>query len=150
MMSARRFSRPLLALILMATPSGCSRGRDDLPRVPVSGTVTMDGKPLPEGVILFSPIGEATASSAGATGAIKEGTFSIPREDGPVPGNHRVSISRTDVIEVPAVKGKQSIGAGRKRLGPELIPARYNSKSELTRQIKRGGATDLTFELRSR
>ncbi len=73
------------------------------------------------------------------------------REEGPVPGTYKVSISHADLKEVRA-KGKvnASIPSRTKKIGPEQIPARYNSKTELTREIKPGGAMDLEFKLQSK
>ena len=40
------------------------------------GKVTLDGQPLPKGMIQFRPAGQAEAT---ASGAIDEGRFAIPR-----------------------------------------------------------------------
>ena len=40
-----------------STAAGCSQSSDELPREPVSGTVTLDGQPLASGTIQFSPDG---------------------------------------------------------------------------------------------
>ena len=102
-----RSTYALLGLILGLAATGCAKGLDDLPREPVAGTVNLDGQPMPEGVIQFYPEGEATATSAGANGEIKEGKFSIPREAGPVPGNYRVSISHAEMLAVDAKAKKK-------------------------------------------
>ena len=89
---------PAAVVGLMAI--GCSgEVGDDKPREPVSGTVTLDGQPLPEGIILFAPAGGPGEAVASATGKIENGQFSIPRTQGPVPGNYKVSISHTDQPE---------------------------------------------------
>jgi hypothetical protein len=145
-----------LALILALAAIGCSRSRDDLPREPVAGTVTMDGKPLPEGTIQFYPTGDASKTAlVGENAEIKEGGFSIPREDGLIPGTYKVSISHAELKEAkPKVKTppltNTSIPSRTKELGPELIPARYNTKSELKAEIPRGGTKDLKFGLQSK
>jgi hypothetical protein len=146
-MIARRPASSALALILALTTIGCSGGRDNLPREPVAGTVTMDGQPLPEAVIQFYPTGDA--KSTGANAQVKAGQFSIPREDGLVPGSYKVSISHAE-LEAALYKGKKDDSPRSKKLGPELIPARYNSKSELTAEIKAGGTRDLKYELSSK
>jgi hypothetical protein len=146
-MIARRCAYSSLALALGLMTFGCSRSKDDLPREPVAGTVTMDGQPLPEAVIQFYPTGDA--KTTGANAQIKDGQFSIPREDGLVPGTYKVSISHAE-LQAALFKGKKSDSPRSKRLGPELIPARYNSKSELTAEIKPGGTEDLKFELTSK
>jgi hypothetical protein len=151
-MTTRRFAFSFLALALGLAPIGCSKSLDDLPREPVAGTVTMDDQPLAEALIQFSPTGDAKGGpTAGASGEIKDGKFSIPREEGPVPGNYKVSITHAELKDVKA-KGKinTSIPSRTKKIGPEQIPAKYNTKSELTREIKPGGAKDLEFKLQSK
>jgi hypothetical protein len=151
-MIARRATRSVLAPILILATFGCLKRYDDLPREPVAGTVTMDGQTLPEASIQFSPTGDTKAT--GANTQVKDGQFSIPREDGLVPGTYKVSISHAELVEV-ADKGKikappSSIPSRTKRIGPEMIPARYNTKSELTAEIKPGGTRDLKYDLKSK
>jgi hypothetical protein len=129
---------------------GCAGGGgDDKPREPVSGTVSMDGQPLPAGVILFAPAGGAGESLASATGKIENGQFSIPRDQGPVPGKYKVTISHTDEPE-----GRVKIELkkpGKKTSGPkELIPAKYNAQTTLSAEIPKGGKSDLNFPLESK
>ena len=159
-MISHRPMRFLLAPSLALAVIGCSRSRDDLPREPVAGTVTMDGKPLPEGTIQFYPTGDPSKTAVvGENAEIKEGNFSLPREDGLVPGTYKVSISHAELKEAkPKVKGKiktppptsLTIPSRTKELGPEQIPARYNSKSELKAEIPRGGTKDLKYDLQSK
>lgn len=90
----RRFSASLtLALLFMA--AGCGDGRPS--RVPVSGQVLIDGKPLAYGNIQFVPQG-ARASQ----GKLDEhGHFSLwcfDKSDGAVVGNHAVTISAGESI----------------------------------------------------
>jgi hypothetical protein len=110
----------------------------------------MDGQPLPKAVIQFYPEGEASANSAGANGEIKDGKFSIPREAGPVPGSYRVSISHAELLTADPTGKSKNVPDRSKKLGPEQIPARYNTKTELRREIKSGGAPDLEFKLESK
>jgi hypothetical protein len=130
---------------------GCSGGipTDDLPREAIAGTVTMDGQPLPAGVILFSPEGKPGEVVASASGQIENGEFSIPRERGPVPGNYKVSISHTDQPEghVKIQLKKPSKNATSIK---EMIPAKYNSKTELKETIPKGGKRDLKYDLLSK
>src|SRR5271166_5257931 len=76
---SRRRSRlrvRFVMIFVLAGSSGCGSS-DGLNRLPVSGTVTCDGKPVPSGAILFEP---ATPESGTAVGAIiREGAFAISR-----------------------------------------------------------------------
>jgi hypothetical protein len=155
-MFRRRPASLLLALTLATVAIGCARSLDDLPREPVAGTVTMDGQPLPEAVIQFSAAGDAAKNATpGANTEVKDGKFSIPREEGLVPGTYKVSVSHAVLKEVqPKGKGKAQVNTSipnrNKQLGPEQIPAKYNTQTELKADIKPGSSRDLKFELQSK
>jgi hypothetical protein len=111
-------------------------GRDGRPdRVPVSGQVLLDDKPLTCGTIVFVPVG-ARAS----TGKLDEqGRFTLTcfdGRDGAVFGTHRVEVAPDGV---PA--------EGEPRW---LVPARYSlyETSGLTAEITRP-TSDLVFRLKS-
>ena len=141
--------RSSLALFLAASGlmAGCSGSRDELPREPVSGTVRMDGQPLAEGAIQFTPAGSG-GPAISYTAPIENGQFSIPRADGLVPGSYKVSISAVPVKRDTRIEAT----IGKKKATPfkELIPAKYNSKTTLTEEIKRGGASGLKYDLQSK
>ncbi len=82
-----------VGLLLGLVISGCGPGVDLEKTVPVSGTLTYQGKPLEGYKIVFHPTEErqgATAES-GTGGAFKLGTNEPG--DGAAPGKHRVSIN---------------------------------------------------------
>jgi hypothetical protein len=146
-MNTHRLSFGILSLALGLATTGCSSSKDDLPREPVAGTVTMDGKPLPEAAIQFTPTGETKAT--GAVAKVEDGKFSIPREEGLVPGTYMVSISHAEQEEI---KSKKAVGPLSKstKMGKEQIPARFNTQSKLTAEIKKGGVSDLSYPLESK
>jgi hypothetical protein len=79
----------------MLASIGCSDGRPT--RVPVSGKVLIDGKPLTVGSIRFVP--EGARPSAGRLD--REGHFTLTcfdGEDGAVLGTHRVQISASEIV----------------------------------------------------
>jgi len=76
----------VVGLFAPALLPGC--GGSDVDRVGVSGTVTLDGRPLESGAILLRPKG--ADPSAGTQ--IEGGRFTIARRDGPSPGDYRVDI----------------------------------------------------------
>lgn len=133
---------------------GCSGPGDGLPREPVSGKVTLDGKPLPEGTIQFTSEDEKGGGVGGAT--IQNGQFSIPRETGLVPGNYRVAIYASGGAGGAGggeTRPASPDGSGRGRASSkpsESIPAKYNAQSELKVEIKQGGASGLKFDLQSK
>jgi hypothetical protein len=74
---------------------GCGDGRPE--RVPVSGIVTIDGKPLVEGNIKFVP--EVGRPSAGVVE--QDGRFKLTcydGNDGAIPGKHRVQVSASRIL----------------------------------------------------
>ncbi len=93
----RRFSASVAAIIGVVgliLAGGCNDGRPT--RVPVSGQVLIDGKPLTVGDVKFVPDGARPSS-----GRIDEsGRFVLTcydGEDGAVPGIHRVQVSASDI-----------------------------------------------------
>ena len=112
--------------------SGCNK---DSNRASVSGSVSFNGEPLSEGSIVFIPEGGNSGPSAGGT--IHEGKYSIGRKKGPIVGTNRV--------EINAVRetGKMvTVGMGRGAVEMaeriEVIPAMYNTASELKEDLKPG------------
>jgi hypothetical protein len=147
-----RSSCALLVFCVCALVAGCSGSSDNLPREAVAGTVTLDGQPLPAGTISFAPMA-GSSDAEGTTGGgdtIKNGKFAIARDVGLLPGNYNVAIFAAEK-DAAATKPAQ-VGAGRKSgLAKELIPAKYNSKTELKAEVKKGGGNEqMTFPLQSK
>lgn len=71
--------------LLVALAFGC--GADD--RIEVAGRVTVDGQPLPQGVLHLESIGLAEPRRSGA--AVVDGAFSIPSDKGLPPGTYHAS-----------------------------------------------------------
>lgn len=120
------------ALALLGLSAGCGGP----PQATVSGTVTLDGKPVENGTISFYP----TANSGQtAGGGIENGQFTLTAS----PGEMTVLISANKVV------GKQKMFKD----GPEtdkiieLIPDRYNKTSELKVTLKPGVNENVNFEL---
>jgi len=138
----------LASLVAQVGLAGCGSG-DGLSRHPISGVVKFDGKPLANGMIQFFPT--ATAGPAIAAGAtIAGGQYAIPTAEGLVPGPYKVMISSVGGKE-KAAPGESSEEGAMPGLGPlhppELIPARYNVKSELTATVKEEGPNQFDFDL---
>jgi hypothetical protein len=119
-----------LCWILALPVTGCSKRRPELPPLGrVTGVVTLDGVPLPRAAVAFVPYERGNGSYA-VTGP--DGGYVLQytaRDDGAVVGRHRVEI-RTG-------------GEGRDADGnlvetPELLPARYHARSELTADVSAG------------
>ena len=116
--------------------SGCGEPKPVGPqKASVSGTVTMDGKPLPDGQIVF--VDESGTPPRQYGGAIKEGAYAVEV----TPGKKLVQITAMTALGV----GSNDPGANLK----QIIPARYNDKTTLTTEIPVEGQKDLPFALTS-
>jgi len=152
------FSLGILALIVLVSGGCGNQGTDDLPREPISGTVSYEGKPLANGTIQFQPASQAEGMAAG--GMVVNGRFEIPRGEGPVPGKYKVqidSLNETISVPVPEPEAPASSDAAvlpgelkippKKMMKKRLIPPRYNSQTELTAEVKAGGPNRYEFNL---
>lgn len=78
-----------LLLIALTGATGCGDGRPQ--RVPVSGTIMIDGAPLPYGFVTFVPAsGRSASGQLDAQGRFTLGSYEPG--DGVLPGSQRVSV----------------------------------------------------------
>ncbi len=139
-MSLQMSLRRICLCVLVLLVAGCG---DNGGRVPVTGLVTFDGKPLEDGNIVFS--GE---QGAAGVGKIVNGSFTMSEtgeETGVLPGSYSVLISSW-FEELGAVQPNGSFSPGKPR-----IPLYYRDpkKSGLTVEVKQGEKNYFTFELSS-
>jgi hypothetical protein len=127
----------LLCLLLFAAGFGCSGG----PRWgTVAGQVTLDGKAVERGDVRFVPTNGRTPTSGGQ---IKDGKYTAK-----VPvGTMRVEIT------APKVVGKRKLfdtkDSAWDEITEEMIPVRYNTKSDLTLTVE-SGVNLKDFDLKSK
>jgi hypothetical protein len=139
-MTCSRFFNLSLALCATAILllAGCDQRASE---GQVQGTVTLDGKPVDNGIIRFSPL-EGQVGTAG--GVIENGRFTST-----VPvAKHRVEISATKISGEAPAAGRHSPSAG-DYIATELIPDKYNTNSELTLDVS-SGLNEPHFDLKSR
>ena len=118
----------------------------------VSGTVTLQGKPLAQGVISLIPPAQSKDATtkddpgAGAVVAldIKEGRFELPNPPGLAAGSYKVEI-RSKNIPAEVLAQGPDMGA-RNPAYHEQIPEKYNDKTTLTATIATGDNT-INFDL---
>lgn len=113
-------------------------------RVSVSGTVTLDGHPLEEGAILFTPIDGTPGPKAAA--AIVDGQFHLDTESGPPVGRLRVAITNQ---RPPQYLGPYDKTVTNTPTEQPTIPVRYNDASTLTIETKAESENHFEFDLRS-
>ncbi len=116
---------------------GAGTGREGL-----SGSVTLDGKPLGQGSIDFLPV-SGRGASCGAV--FRDGKFDIEAEKGALPGTYQVQINgvgktgrKIPSDEVPGEMMDEYVS---------VVPLRYNKHSELTREVVAGEENHFEFRL---
>jgi hypothetical protein len=138
-----RFCRVTVAialLLLAGLTNGC--GSDPLGRQAISGSVKVDGAPLASGNLSLQPT-EQQPTSGGAV--ISDGKYSIPREQGLVPGKYRVSINAAS-SSGPDLS--ETAPPGEPPPPPkELIPPEWNTASEHFIEVKKEGPFVFDFEV---
>ena len=119
-----------LFVIFLACLSGCN---DASKRHGVSGTITLKGVPVSDGVVTFVPVtpDSPTQGSAVVTG----GKFQIAPEQGLLPGRYRVSISAPDG-KTPAADPNAPPGPSGNFTSKDRIPAEFNVRSTLEVEVK--------------
>ena len=125
-----RIWHALLGGLLLAA-AGC--GTTETP-AEVSGTVLMDGQPLPDGEIIFEAADNAKAPVGGP---IANGKYVVKT----TPGAKKVKIQSSR----PGTKGDAMMGSASReaRLGPE-----YHAKSTLTADLKPGKNDGVDFQVK--
>jgi hypothetical protein len=104
----------------------------------VSGQVTLDGKPLPDIAVRFEDEGGSAAIARTDASGRYEMRYTVDQMGAPV-GKHKVTIFTPAPV---------SEGTG-ERAKAEIVPAKYNTNSTLTQQVKSGRQT-CNFELTSK
>ena len=129
-----RTRSPLLLVLVLALGCGDSK------RASVSGTVTLDGKPLPNALVSFQPDGEGQVDAGpGSTGRTDEkGEYTLQVSGGgkgAVVGWHKVKIS------CPVEDGPSNPDEDRRTPQKDRVPLRYNRNSALKFEVKPGSNT---------
>jgi hypothetical protein len=138
--SAVTLSPCLLVWVL----AGCAGEGDQF--APVSGVVRLNDKPLAGASVSFEPVLREKATYGPGSHALTDGngqfklTVSAKNIQGAMIGKHTVRISLGDTP-----KGDP----GGAHLTRELLPARYNSKSELAFEVPPGGTDAANFDLKN-
>jgi hypothetical protein len=126
---------------------GCGDVGDGLPRQPLSGTVTLNGQPLERGIIQFQPASDQEPAPAGAE--IKDGAYTVPRDQGVTPGNYRVFITSSGPMK-PTLTPAETSGEKMPKVMPDLIPQEYNLKTTLTAKVEAGKDNKFNFDLKKK
>jgi hypothetical protein len=134
----------LLAIVVAVATPGCGHRPDLPPMARVSGTVTIDGKPLPRGTVQFVPDPSQSDRQPSGVGEIDEnGRYEIRTagERGAVVGTHMVG-----------VEAREEVDLNETSWAPSLIPERYNDPctSGLVFEVEADEENVIDLELSSR
>jgi len=128
---ARRQSVKFVIGFALLITAGCEpAGPKDYP---VSGTVTWNGQPLPEGDVLFTA---AQGIETPDPGKVVDGKFTFRAKE----GQKKVEIRATREEGAP----DSVMGAPMRR---QYLPARYNDATTLTAEVTPAGPNEFRFEL---
>ena len=116
----------------METPANVGR---------VSGRVTLEGQPLAEALVTFSPVEQGATSSLGRTD--QDGNYTLVYAqgvEGAQIGQHRVSITTFDEGDPDSDPPRPAVA--------EKVPAKYNYQTGLTADVK-AGENSIDFPLKN-
>jgi hypothetical protein len=127
-----------LALVLLA---GC--GGD---KASIEGTVTFDGAPVDGGAITFLPEGDSKEAARGGA-QITDGKYTVNSATGLPAGKYKVEIvwKKKTGKQIPNTSDPGTTVDETK----QVLPMKYNSKTELTVEIKSGSNRGVNFDLKS-
>jgi len=137
----------LVAFVLVA---GCGKPSNLPPQYPVSGIISLDGKPLPGAGIMFLPRGETRGRGAMAM-TDPTGKYTLKTDHGgpgAPEGEYAVTISRVVNRDgTPYVPNPDVAEAGER----ETLPGHYSDsmKTTLKANVPKGGDT-INFDLKSK
>lgn len=120
-------------LVLLCAAVGCHRGPKTPPLAKTNGTVTLDGKPVTTGIIVFVPdVKKGTSGPIGIGAMDRNGRYTIFTNgvDGAIVGAHNVRV-------------QEPMGQS------WIVPARYAdaASSGLTAEVKSGQDNSIDFKL---
>jgi len=152
---------PMLVALLCLV--GCGEGKPDL--YPVTGVVTLDGKPVEGANVSFSPSSEGAELAVGQTDASGKFTLTTPQiGEGATAGSYSVSITKSAGAtkwEDPRASGgtlteeqkKSIMDQARNAAKPvSPIPDKYanGQTSGFTADVKKDGENNFEFPMTSR
>jgi len=134
----------------IALISGCGDGPS---LVPVSGIVTLDGKPLEGATLSFVPVAGNPISTGGSDVTGPNGNFKMTYQGrtGLAPGKYKILISKTEEVipkgkDISPIFAKASVEKQLMGLTKETIPTQ---KFEKEVEVPDGGASDFALDFKS-
>jgi hypothetical protein len=130
--------------------SGCNRRTGPL-RIAISGEVLLDGEPLESGRIQFTPVDETNGPAAVTT--VIDGIYVFDPTNGPVVGKNKIQIESLpdpgfELDDEAAYAQAIRKSKGKNVMPPDVIPPRYNARTELFATISPHAETEFDFALK--
>jgi len=135
--AARPTVAAMLAIASLVGAVGCSGPA----RRAITGSVSLEGQPLDEAVIMFVPL-DAFGRKTGAT--IAGGVYEVPRDVGLIPGRYRVEIADDSPFD-KAHQPRQTPSQPQSRRPLPIVYASVNSP--LSIEVATHGETVFDFAL---
>ncbi len=125
-------------LVSITSHLGCNRGPAE---GTITGEVTFDGQPVKDGHVLFTPL-DGNGQTGGGT--IREGKLlaeKVPTGKMKVELHGNKVVGKRKAYDTPESPWEDDVA--------ELLPPKYNFKSDMTLEVKRG-AQDVKYDLKSK
>lgn len=125
---------------------GCGGSGGGPTRIPVSGMITVNGKPAPLGIVMMQPAGGA--SGVGATTGIVDGKYYFNASNGPQPGKYQLIVDLADSARSVAAKSPKPSNEVRGNPNGIALPG---NKVQWTFEIEvppEGEITDRNFDIK--
>ena len=137
-----RIRLPLFALTVAAV-LGCG-GSEKEKGVAVHGKVTLDGEPLPAGMVVFEVKGYPEPKTASITA---DGTYQI---DGVPYGNAKVAVRTSHMQGAAAASAKYAKKAGKSADKPDfvMVPKKYESTATSGLEFLMEDGKEINIELK--
>ncbi len=131
----------------------------DEPRLPVKGMVHVDGRPLPHGYVIFTPVGFAGVGPIvghvlNSTAGVPIGQFSIAAARGPIAGRYKIEVRQnmnrwlSNSFSGELVSGRGGITPEKTHFGHHRVLAPSITDQRSFTKVRPGDAEDYVVELR--
>jgi hypothetical protein len=131
---------------------GCSGNNKTSGRVSVSGSVSLKGAPLSDGVIQFEPLEKQNTS---ASVVLVGGNYSISAANGLQPGMYLVRVSTNEGESKPldpnaplTPSGDNLPGSNKTEAKKPVIPPAWGEKSKQQVEVKTEGPNKFDFDIK--
>ncbi|QDU10210.1 hypothetical protein [Gimesia aquarii] len=128
-------------ITLVIVVIGCGSGESGPKLYTVSGTVTLDGQPIPDASILFK---DPASKNKSYFANVKNGSFNSEMEA----GKRRVLITANRQSKNKMVDNAE--GTGKEPAMEQYLPSKYNEKSILEIEVGSNNENSFTFDLKSK